>query len=45
MPLVRILTIVTRKLIAPRSDAKVRMCSDRIHRSWPFPGVVSESGT
>ena len=26
------------KLIAPASDAIVRMWSDRIQRSWPFPG-------
>ena len=45
MPGVRIRQIVTRKLIAPISDAIERMWSDRIHRSWPVPGVFSDSGT
>ena len=45
MPAVRMLWIVTMKLIAPASDAIVRTCKDRIQRSWPRPGVCTESGT
>ena len=45
MPGVRMLWIVTTKLIAPASDEMVRMCSPRIHRSGPFPGMCRvESG-
>ena len=36
--------IVTMKLIAPTTEEIVRMCSDRIHRSWPLPGDSSDSG-
>ena len=45
MPGVRMLWIVTMKLIAPTSDEIERMCRLRIHRSWPLPGEWSvESG-
>ena len=37
-------TIVTTKLIAVASEEIVRMCSERIHRSWPFPSPCSDSG-
>ena len=41
------LWIVAMKLIAPASDEMARMWSERIQRSWPFPGAksFSESGT
>ena len=38
MPGVRMLWIVTTKLIAPASDAIERMCRPRIQKSWPCPG-------
>ena len=44
IPGARRLWIVTTKLIAPASDDAERMWSERIQRSWPLPGVVSESG-
>ena len=44
MPRVRMLWMVTMKLIAPTSEETVRMCSDRIQRSWPFPPRCVESG-
>ena len=43
IPAVRMLAIVKTKLIAPSSDAIERMCSDRIQRSTPFPGLNSVS--
>ena len=39
IPAVRMLWIVTTKLIAPASEATVRMWSERIQRSWPFPSM------
>ena len=45
IPRVRSRQIVTRKLIAPMSDAIERTWIERIHRSWPFPAIVTESGT
>ena len=41
MPAARMFAIVTTKLIAPISDAIVSRCSDRIHRSTPWPGLYS----
>ena len=32
------------KLIAPAIDESVRMWIERIHRSWPFPWAITESG-
>ena len=32
------------KLIAPASDEIDAMWSERIHRSCPFPGAITESG-
>jgi hypothetical protein len=45
IPAVRMLWMVTMKLIAPASDEIVSTWSDRIQRSWPIPGVSTESGT
>jgi hypothetical protein len=42
IPRVRMLRIVTAKLIEPASDESVSRCSERIHRSTPFPGLYSE---
>ena len=44
MPRVRMLWIVTMKLIAPAADESVRMWIERIQRSCPFPCARSESG-
>src|SRR5215471_7617408 len=46
MPAVRMLTIVTMKLIAPITDAIVSRWSERIQRSTPWPGLnsLSDSG-
>ncbi len=46
IPGVRMLWIVTMKLIAPASDASEVMWRPRIQRSWPLPGLNSavESG-
>ena len=44
MPRVRMLWIVTMKLIAPTADEIERMWSERIQRSWPLPCAASDSG-
>ena len=44
IPAVRMLWIVTTKLIAPASEATVRMWSERIQRSWPLPSMYTEFG-
>ena len=44
MPRVRMLWIVTMKLIAPNADDSVRMWIERIQRSCPFPTASRESG-
>ena len=44
MPRARMLWIVTMKLIAPAADEIVRMWIERIHRSCPFPGAITDSG-
>ena len=46
MPAVRMLRIVTRKLMTPASEASVNRWSERIQRSTPFPGLYwfSDSG-
>ena len=44
IPRVRMLWIVTMKLIAPTSDAALTMCIERIQRSCPLPGDWVESG-
>ena len=41
MPGVRMLWIVTMKLTAPTNDEIERMCSPRIQRSGPLPGMCS----
>jgi hypothetical protein len=43
IPGVRRRWIVTRKLIAPKSDESVSTCSERIQRSIPWPGLKADS--
>ena len=44
IPRVRMLWIVTMKLMTPNIEESVMTWIARIHRSWPFPCAATDSG-